>query len=357
VKLRRTTRRVLSALAAVAAGVVGVFVVASPASAHHSAIVGEADCDTATGEWKVTWTVTGYAPSGVAEWWIKEEQATHQTGGSTVTDPNPIPTGEANAKPRTQTFTGTQTVPGDASSAKLKVKAEWSNGFDEDNWQIYTVNFTDVCEQNKPSPTASFSSNCDGTVNVTLRNDDGTADAVFQINGGADIPVAPNAKPDPIKVEAVDGKVTVTSGGEPVGEPYAWTAPEDCTPVEISSKSDCTTLTIELTNPAGGRAIAYKVVVGSDEKTGSLAVGETKQVGPFAASQGTTATVTIGDGQPTTVAWQRDAAACATPTSTQPALPNTGTSGLPGIIAAGVALVLAGAGLLTMLYLRRRRTA
>lgn len=367
-KLRRTPRRLVSALAAVSAGIVGVLVVASPAQAHHSEVVGESECDTTTGQWKVHWTVTGYAPPGVQTWWLKEEKATHQAGGSTVTDPNPIPTGSENAKRTNQTFTGTQVVPGNASSATLEVKAKWSNGFGERDRKIGEVHFTDVCEPNKPSPTASFSSNCDGTVSVTLRND-GTANAVFQINGGADITVARNAKPDPITVQPVNGKVTVTSGGQPVGDPFTWTPPDDCAPANIASKSDCTSLTIELTNPQGGTPITYLVKVGAKEETGSLGVDESATVGPFEASDGTEAAVTIGNAAPVVVKWDPDPDDCAPPTtpptttappattSTAPALPDTGTGGLGGIIMAGAALVLGGAGLLTVLFLRRRRSA
>jgi hypothetical protein len=359
VNLRRTPRRLASAVAALAAGIVGALVVASPAQAHHSDVVGETECDTATGQWKVHWTVTGYAPYGVQQWWLKDEKATHGVSGSTVTDSNPIPTGSGNAKSTSQTFTGTQTVPGNASWAELQVKAKWSNGFTEGTFRTGKVNFTDTCEPNKPAPTATFTSNCDGTVTVTLRNDDGKADAVFQINGGADITVAPNAKPDPITVQPVNGKVTVTSGGQPVGDPFTWTPPDDCAPAAIASKSDCTSLTVELTNPQGGTPTSYKVRFGSTEETGTLAVNEAKTFGPFQAGPGNAAEVTVGNSDPVTVNWAPDPQDCTTPTTTTttPELPDTGTGGLGGIVVTGAALVLGGAGLLTLLFLRRRRSA
>jgi len=148
--------------------------------------------------------------------------------------------------------------------------------------------------------------------------------------------------------------VTVTSGGSPVGDPFTWTAPENCAPVQVSGKADCTTLSVILTNPEGP-ATTYTVVVGGEEKTGQLAVGETREVGPFAAGAGAKATVTVGSGAPTTVDWIKpENCESPSPTPSSTPLPDTGQS-LTGLVSAGAALVLGGAGLLALLYLRRRR--
>jgi LPXTG-motif cell wall-anchored protein len=51
-------RRLLAGAAATAIGVIGAVALASPASAHHTGVSGEAVCDEVTGEWVISWTVT-----------------------------------------------------------------------------------------------------------------------------------------------------------------------------------------------------------------------------------------------------------------------------------------------------------
>ena len=363
-RIRLSFRRALTLAAATVLGLAGVLFVASPASAHITTITGKATCDYTKGEWVITYTVTPTLNNGAQKYKMYSVLAEHKQGSSWVTDPDPVAEKPFSASkpydlstfPYTipTTVTVTQRVSGSATFARLSIKGQWSDGFFEKDYRKSSnIELTGGCVQNQPSPTASFQDKCDGSVLVTLRNDGGKADAVFTVTGvNNPITVTPNATPDPIALPSGTGTITVSVPGKAVGT-HTWVTPEDCAPVKISSKMDCTSLTIELNNPQGP-STTYTVVSGNTNLSGTLGAGETKTLPAFSASSGTTAVVTIGTLAPTTVTWTTQEA-CAT--TTPPALAQTG-SNLTPLLSVGGALFVGGAGMITLLFLlRRRRTS
>lgn len=357
---RLSLRRILSVAAAGVLGLVGAIVFASPASAHHTVLDYVAKCE--DGQWKITWTVTESHPTHGKDVPTKMmfHDVTEYVNGSTTsltgadlafTNSNPT----ANVYPYNLPgpYTKVQTFPADTTSVALSLLGKWNNGYGETQLQSKTVNLaSNSCGQNTPKATATYGSNCDGTVNVTLRNDQGPAVAHFTIDnlpaGTKDL--AKGGQPIVVKVPANFGPITVREAGTPLGAAVSWAAPNDCTPVEITSRKNCTSLAIELSNPAGP---THHYVVKSGDKTvsGDIGPGETKSLDPFPATAGTTATVTIDNGTPTTVTWETTEV-CYTPPP--PDLPDTGNSLTP-LLSIGGALLLGGAGMISLLFLLRRR--
>jgi hypothetical protein len=344
-----------------ALGLIGVLVVASPASAHYTQITGSAKCDTTNGKWVVTWTVASKAHYSSTQIQWKSVQAKHGTGTPPGSTSPSAPFDTTSFALNTNLnlpgpFTGTQSfTDGSATWAHIEIKSKWSDGYADSKPSKGDVTLAGGCVQNKPSPTASYQSKCDGSVLVTLRNDSGKADAVFTVTGvSGTTTVAPNATPAPLTIPAGSGHITVSESGTEVGTGYDFKAPESCAPVKLSSKMDCTTLTVQLDNPEGP-ATAYKVVSGSQNLTGTLAVGESKTFPAFPASTGTTAVVTVGQQAPVTIPWNAQEAC--TPATTTPALAETGSNITP-VVSIGGALLAGGAGMIALLFLlRRRRTS
>jgi LPXTG-motif cell wall-anchored protein len=373
VKLRRTTRRVISALAAVAAGIVGVLVVANPASAHHPVVSGIAVCQP-DGTYTVTWTVK----NSETDIWGRIVRA-QQNGGNVSFGDIKVPAQTDSSKsgywnlPPAGSVSGVQTgVAGNTTSLSLTVKAKWyrsRTGWIEAERTGQATGWSSNCTPHAPKPDAQLASNCTDVV-VTLLNS-GNASAEFTVTDEAgsqtttvDASGQKTVTVTKANADAASDAVKVLFNGQVIAQ-GGWTDPQTCAVPVVELASDCTKFTVTVSNPSNGPATldgSFKPAGGSPVAF-SLAKGaNTSQT---YTTDGLAVVVDFNDGkyQDESKTWIKDQVACAPPastappTSTQPALPNTGTSGLPGIIAAGVALVLAGAGLLTLVYLRRRRTA
>lgn len=109
-------RRLFAGVAATAIGVIGAVALASPASAHHPIITGEA-CKDTTGDWVITWTVTN-----------SETDIEGKITSVTVSpdgDISPIAVDAILPKNGEGALTAEQVVPADTTSASLEVTAEW----------------------------------------------------------------------------------------------------------------------------------------------------------------------------------------------------------------------------------------
>jgi LPXTG-motif cell wall-anchored protein len=332
---------------------------ASPAAAHHSTITGEGVCDTSTGTWVVTWTVAN-----------SEDDLKGQ-----ITDVNSVPASPAVTNivvgawlpKKPGTLSGTQVLPGNASNASLEVKVHWKR-YIWGHWQdIYDTAKTRIrlggkCEEDKPSPSASFSSACDGTVTVTLANGaDARRDANFVVNGAngftASRTVAPDGSDTVVVPAANAGSITVLIGEKIIAE-GGFVEPE-CPSVEILHESDCDNLYIKISNPEGNRPASISLTDGTTPQQFSLAAGESKEL-TFPGQAGLSVAITVnGSKDPQVVTWEPGDCPTPTPpvttppaTTPPPGLPDTGTS-LGSLIAVAVALIAVGAGLLFVL--RRRR--
>jgi LPXTG-motif cell wall-anchored protein len=353
--LRRAAFVVLAMLAGTLAALIG----ASPASAHFSSVSGTATCDSDTGNWVVTWTVTVHATQLTGHLFKVVATPTPVDGIDVGTDV-PFPDG----------VTGTQLVPnGSATVATLAVRAQWDDYFKDAKDRVGQVTLGTNCIQDQPKPTASASSACDGSVTLDLSNTEGTKAAIFAVTLGNHAPVdhtVAKGTDEKVVVDGVDaGSIIVKSGGVTLLT-TKWTPPADCAPLAVSSKSDCTSLTVILDNPAGNKAVDVTVTSGNQQAAITVGNGETQQV-TFPATAGTTATVTFdllpavathaaGDTTPITVAWEQPAACLATTAPpAPPVLPTTG-SHLTPVIATGGGLLVVGAAVLFLLYRRRHAT-
>ena len=348
-RFRSSVRRIAAIAGAAFVGIVVSLVIASPASAHHSAVEGLARCDTATGEWVVTWTVKSYAPSGVNHY--KFVQVEVLPAGSSV--PNiAVTDGDNYPHDAHASLTGELRLPGSSTEATLTVRAKWENGFEEGDAKSRTVTFGGSCVQDQPKPNAAFESLCDGTVTVTLTNaQDAKAPAAFAVTGGAgfsqNATVQAGGSKEIIVPAGSAGQITVTVAGQKLAE-YAWEQPADCAPAKVASRSDCDSLTVSVENPEGTRPVDAIVTHGGKTETLAVAPGETKET-TFDADAATVATVKIGD-KAIEIPWKKPAD-CGSP-----GLPVTGAS-VGGAIAAGIALVGVGAGLIVLTRRRRRTVA
>jgi LPXTG-motif cell wall-anchored protein len=352
-RFRSVRRRVLAVAASAAVGLVGAVVLASPASAHHSEVKGVPVCDTETGEWVVTWTVTSIAPPRVTAYRLLEVQVKPDRPVSNITatvDDEDFP---YDAK---SPLVGEQRVPGDATSASLGVRAEWNvTGYTELRTVWGEVTFGGPCEVETPPPGPAVSDvpTCDDlTVVVTNPADGAPVTVTVTTSAGDEVTeeVAPGDDFTPTfpAEEGLTYKVTVDGEELGAGE---WQQPEDCeepevVKVPIASRPDCDTLTVEVTNPLEDQAIEATLSDGDQTETLTIEPGDTGEA-TFDAEEGTVVTVTIGD-QSEEVAW------------TEPAdcdgagggLPVTGAS--TGLVAgAALALLALGGGL--FLVARRRR--
>ncbi|GIE93688.1 hypothetical protein [Paractinoplanes rishiriensis] len=117
-KLRRATAVLAGSFLGVA-GAVGI--AASPASAHHPTLSGDAVCTTAAGDWKVTWTI-GNSQSNLTATLIEVSVLAPQGGTvSGVKVGDTLPLAGTN-------LTATQELSASDTVAKLKVKAKWDYG-------------------------------------------------------------------------------------------------------------------------------------------------------------------------------------------------------------------------------------
>ncbi|MEU7917160.1 cell wall anchor protein [Micromonospora zamorensis] len=383
-------RRVAAIAAGALIGLAGIGVVASPASAHYTVPSGQAICDTATGEWVVTWTVKSiahYSSTG-----FKLHSVKLAPENTTVT--NIVETAGNNYPHDVNTpLTGVQRVPGSATKATLAVKAKWNDGYKEESARKGEVTFGGTCakeetpvtpspEPTQPTPTptpttptpttppavtvptASFASDCDGAVTVTLANAaDATTAAKLTVKAKGfekTYTVQPGASKGDIVVPAKAGEITVSEGDKAVDKPYTWASPEDCVkPGEPQAgyESTCDKLVFGFANPKDGKAFEVTLTPNKGEaQKRTVEPGQTVFV-EFEAFEGLTVTPAaegLDDTAP--IAWEKPAECNPGQGGgkDEPALPLTGAA-TGGIIAGAVVLLAAGAGLFVMARRRRVR--
>ncbi|HEU5107917.1 MAG TPA: LPXTG cell wall anchor domain-containing protein [Micromonosporaceae bacterium] len=136
-------RRALALSAVAAAATAAALAVSAPASAHRTSVSGTAVCDTETGNWVVTWTVSN--------------SEDHVAGSLTFAAVAPSSTRVTNIAygavlPAGGSITGEQIAPGSETSASLTVKAKWDNGKFEKYPQTGTVEFEGTCEEESEQP-------------------------------------------------------------------------------------------------------------------------------------------------------------------------------------------------------------
>jgi LPXTG-motif cell wall-anchored protein len=166
-------RRAFALAASATVMTAAALTMALPASAHRSAVEGKADCDEATGNFVVTWTVSNLQRDKVAT--LKKVRLLPE--GTTVTN---IVEGATLAGGGE--LTGVQVVSADARGAALAVSVEWSNGKKHD--AIGKVEFKDKCEKPTPTPTPTATETPAPTPTATP-----TATAPPGGGGGGDLPV------------------------------------------------------------------------------------------------------------------------------------------------------------------------
>jgi hypothetical protein len=361
-KLRRTT----SLIAGTVLGLAGVVAFAAPASAHYSGVKGTPKCDTATGEWVVTWDIDTNSPQIKApNYRFTKFDVT--PAGSTVTnvaDGKAIGTTDRHTFPYTsnQTLVGVQRLPGDATSASLTVKAEWNNRFSETRAHQATVNFDGTCAKDAPKPDAKLANTCEG-VTVTLFNaEDATADAVFTVKGDNDFSktVTVKAGKDGVTVDvpAKDaGKIVVTekNSEKPVLE-GSYEQPENCQPEDNVSRTlnaTCDSITFTLDNTKGTKDLTAVFTPNKgDAQTLNVKAGDSGDV-TFTGEKGLEISITENGEDAGTISYDKEKPEdCAVPPGDNTGLPVTGAAA--GGIAGGAAVLLA-LGAVLFVVARRRR--
>lgn len=345
-------RRALAVAGATAIGLVGAVAIATPASAHHSEVVGVPVCDTANGDWVVTWTVKSFAPDEAPKFRFIE--VSHTPADTTLSG---IAVTEDNSFPHTTgtEVVGTQKVPGSAESASLTVRAKWSNHFVEETAHTGEVEFDGTCEEDRPKPDFSSVSECNGTVVVTLTNSENArADAEFEVVGEGGFSEEKSVEPGDsaeVTVPAKSaGEITVLANGEPIGKPIKWTKPDKCEAPTLASKSDCDTLTIEVSNPAGGTPTTFTFTPAEGQtKTLDVAPGESKSV-VYGGEKAKQVVVSAPGFESETVVWKSPGNCGGEGGS----LPQTGMK-IGGAVAGALVLLAAG-GVLFVVARRRRVT-
>ena len=200
---------------------------ATPAHAHAVTITATHKCDTSTGNWIVTWTLTNDQRRKTATL----TAVSKQPAGTPLTV---IAVGAVLSKPF-GSIEGTQIVPGSATVARLTVTADWER-IAADNYQTvirtaYGREDLDdgPCEQDKPQFEATPSSDCD-SISVTVKNT-GKIDITGTVSSGNDsrpLALAPNATSEPFEFPGGDG-VTVTVAVQGAdSKTFTWQKPEDC---------------------------------------------------------------------------------------------------------------------------------
>lgn len=392
-RLHALFRRASAIAAGALLGLTGVAVLATPASAHHSKVTGQAKCDAATGEWVVDWSIKNYAPKGVKKYKLVEVVAKTYVGGKatevtipeiTVTDDDKYPHSVKKA------LTATLRVDSNVTMASLAVRAEWDNGFVEDRLKGATVKFCGTCKPPKPTPTpspsepptptpspseppaptvpnpsASIQADCEGIAHVTLNNaDDATAPAEFTVEASAGaftekVSVKPGESTS-VEVpaeQATDIKVSVEGSEEPLfhGDPEP---ADNCVkPGEPTGayKSTCDELIFEINNPEDGKTTTATFTPNKGEpQTLTVEPGMSGTVS-FPAEEGLIVTPS-GEGieDPKPIAWEKPEDCTPGEGGGDPGLPVTGAAA--GGIAAGAAVLLAvGGGLFVMARRRKLR--
>jgi len=363
-------RRPLAILGAAVLGLGAALTLAAPASAHHSEVKVQGVCNTATGEWDVTWTVESVAPPGVAKFKFLKAEAQSFVGAtaSPLTIPGLEVTAGANYPyPVNQKLEFTQSLPAETTAVSLRVKAQWDNRYKEPRWAAARTEFVGTCEKKEeeppktPNPTATVGAECDGTIVVKLRNgEDATAPAEFTVttDKGFEKQVTIAAgKEETVTVPADKaGKVTVTEKGQekPLYDDVP-PAAEDCVePGEpaLSYAFTCDEFIWEVDNPEDGKTVTVTFTPNKGEaKTVTVEPGTVETV-KFPAEKGLTITPSAEGQQGEPLAWEKPEDCASGGGGGGDELPLTGAAA--GGIAAGAAVLLA-IGVTLFIVARRRR--
>jgi len=354
-------RRPLAVAGAAAVGLAATVALASPASAHHSVVVGEAVCDTATGEYDVTWTITVVAPPQADHYTFVEVAATKGVGGG-APQPATVPgvevtPGNTFPHPSGSPLVSTYSVPGDTTSLSLSVRAKWSNGHKEKTASSDSIQLAGTCAPDAPRPDATANADCEYLV-VTLSNKaDATKDAVFVFSGSYEdeVTVAKGGEPVEVRIPRDKaGDVTVTERGtRDWRQHFAWKDPGNCGVPAGTYEVTCDDLTFYVENPADGREVTVTFTPSTgDAVTRTVKPGEEMEPVVFPASAGLTVRVSTEGEDDVVISYDDEKPEDCGAGGGGPELPRTGPSA--GVIAGGAgALLAAGAGL--FLFARRRR--
>ncbi|MFK3980196.1 LPXTG cell wall anchor domain-containing protein [Micromonospora sp. NPDC050397] len=369
-------RRPLAILGAGFIGLAATFAVAGPASAHHSEVKGQFECDVKTGEYVGHWSIDNVGTSGVDNYRFILVEGKKFVGdqATDVTIPNlsVTPKGADPQYPRTvgKFNTAELRYPGDTTKLSLSVQAQWENKWTEEEPKGDVVNLGGNCkapepeeEPKSPKPDATVNQECDGIVEVTLSNGkDATAPAKFTVTGTdgyKETVTVPADKTETVKVPAKNaGDVKVTAEGldKPLfdGKPAE---PENCVaPGEPSSsyQSTCDDLVYEIVNPADGKTIEVTLTPSKGEPQKLVVEPGKTGVAKFPASEGLTLTPS-GEGfeNAKPIKWEK-------PTTCTKGGAGGGEDELPltGAAAGGIAataVVLLAIGVTLFVVSRRRR--
>jgi hypothetical protein len=253
-------RRTLVYVAAGLAGVAATVVVATPAFAHHTTTSGVAKCGPA-GSWTVTWSADGSDEKDrfkITSAIAKDGTSDATVGGPFTGELGSLPTG---FQPKTYTFHGDQTFSNSVASVWLSVGAHFENNNGTNPTDVSGTNKSDatIVQQPNcaPAPTATFKSNCDGTVTATLGNLQGNGPATFTVTGSPSKTV-PKGQTIDVTVPG-DVEITVASPGMD-DKKYKWSAPTSPCPTETPSPSPSLSPTPSL--PTTGSSLTPMVTVG-----------------------------------------------------------------------------------------------
>jgi LPXTG-motif cell wall-anchored protein len=116
---RTSARRLFAALGAAAVGVAATLALATPASAHKVTITADHVCDTATGDWLVTWTLQNDYDTDATVQSVESDQPAAIDG---VEEGTVVPRRSNRVDGKKE---GVQRVPGSTASVSLTIKAVW----------------------------------------------------------------------------------------------------------------------------------------------------------------------------------------------------------------------------------------
>lgn len=190
----------------------------TPAYATNATINGNAVCDTTTGNWVITWTVSN-------TW---NFVGTLKEVDWSPTGPTPSGGIVVNATlAKGSPLTGTQTVPGTttATRATLKVKTHFTNGHTATN--DGTAHFQDTCEQDKPKIGTDANSTCE-TFTIKVSNT-GTVTATGTVTSGSKTDNFDLAPAEHVSFSYPGGPgitATVILGEQ--SDTFQWKNPGDC---------------------------------------------------------------------------------------------------------------------------------
>ncbi|GIF73096.1 LPXTG cell wall anchor domain-containing protein [Asanoa siamensis] len=353
-------RRPLAVAGAAFLGLAAAVVIGgSPASAHHSTVVGAAECDTNTGEYVVNWTVTSDAPPQadhykfyevIARQWVGEQVTEVQVPNIAVTEDFPHATNEA-------LKSGEIRYAGNTTQLRLQVKAKWNNGYKETDWRGQTLKLSGDCKPDMPKPHAEANSDCENLV-ITLSNKaDATKAATFVVKGDKgfekEVTIAKDGEPVTVTIpKAEAGNVTVTEKGtKDWSEKFSWKDPGNCGVPEGTYEATCDSLTFRGENPADGVEVKVTFTPNEGEAvTRTLKPGTEMEPVVFEGKDGLKVTVSSEGAEDQVIDY--DAEKPKECDEDTPTLPVTGSNA--GAIAGGAGGLLV-VGAAVFFFARRRR--